>query len=106
MGRPDLVGLERDALVGLVRDELTDLLGAFGDPAFQRVSVWPKAIPQYEVGHQRWLDLLDEIEGANSGLALVGTYRFGVSLGDALASGLAAGDRLGLYLGGAGPSLR
>ncbi|HXS25115.1 MAG TPA: protoporphyrinogen oxidase [Gemmatimonadales bacterium] len=106
MGRPDLVGLEPDALVGLVRDELTDLLGVFGDPAFQRVSVWPKAIPQYDVGHQRWLDLLDEIEGANSGLALVGTYRFGVSLGDALASGLAAGDRLGLYLGGAGPSLR
>jgi oxygen-dependent protoporphyrinogen oxidase len=84
---------------------LTELLGAFGEPAYQRVTVWPKAIPQYVVGHQRWLDLFDEVEAANAGLALVGTYRFGVSLGDALASGLSAGDRLGLYLGGTGPSL-
>jgi protoporphyrinogen/coproporphyrinogen III oxidase len=106
VGRPELARLEPDALVGTVRDELTELLGAFGDPAFQRVTVWHRAIPQYEVGHQRWLDLLGKVEDANAGLELVGTYRFGVSLGDALASGLAAGDRLGLYLGGAGQSLR
>jgi oxygen-dependent protoporphyrinogen oxidase len=103
--QPDLTRLEPEALLSLVRNELTELLGAFGEPAYQRVTVWPKAIPQYVVGHQRWLDLFDEVEAANAGLALVGTYRFGVSLGDALASGLSAGDRLGLYLGGTGPSL-
>ena len=105
-GRPELVRLGAEALIGLVRAELTELLGAFGDPVFQQVTVWPRAIPQYVVGYQRWLDLLDEVESANPGLALAGSYRFGVSLGDALTSGLAAGDRLGLHLGGAGPSLR
>ncbi len=105
-GRPELVQLGADALIALVREELTELLGAFGDPVFSQVSVWPRAIPQYVVGYQRWLDLLDEVEGANPGLALAGSYRFGVSLGDAIISGLAAGDRLGLHLGGAGPSLR
>ena len=105
-GQPELVRLGADALIALVREELTELLGAFGDPVFQQVTVWPRAIPQYVVGYQRWLDLLDEVESANPGLALAGSYRFGVSLGDALTSGLAAGDRLGLHLGGAGPSLR
>jgi oxygen-dependent protoporphyrinogen oxidase len=105
-GRPQLVRLGAEALIGLVRAELRELLGAFGDPVFQQVTVWPRAIPQYVVGYQRWLDLLDEVESANPGLALAGSYRFGVSLGDALSSGLAAGDRMGVHLGGAGPSLR
>ena len=105
-GHADLIGLAPDALVGLVREELTTLLGAFGDPVFQQVTVWRQAIPQYVVGYQGWLDLLDQVENANPGLALAGSYRFGVSLGDAMASGLAAGDRIGLHLGGAGPSLR
>jgi oxygen-dependent protoporphyrinogen oxidase len=106
VGRPELVRLEPEALLAMVCDELTELLGAFGEPAFQSVTVWPRAIPQYVMGHQRWLDLFDQVEAANAGLALVGTYRYGVSVGDALASGLSAGDRLGLYLGGSVPSLQ
>jgi oxygen-dependent protoporphyrinogen oxidase len=106
MRQPELVALAPEALVALVREELTELVGAFGEPAFRHVVVWPRAIPQYVVGYGQWLNLLDEIEGANAGLALVGSYRYGVSVGDALAAGLAAGDRLGLHLGGVGPALR
>jgi oxygen-dependent protoporphyrinogen oxidase len=102
----ELTRLTPEALVGLASEELTHLVGAFGEPAFQHVVVWPRAIPQYVLGYGRWLNLLDQVEGANPGLALAGAYRDGVSLGEALSSGLAAGDRLGLQLGGAGPSLR
>jgi len=104
--QPELTRLGAEALVALTGEELTHLVGAFGEPAFQHVVVWPRAIPQYVLGYGRWLDLLDQVESANPGLALAGAYRDGVSLGDALSSGLAAGDRLGLHLGGAGPSLR
>jgi oxygen-dependent protoporphyrinogen oxidase len=104
--QPELAALAREALVALVREELTDLLGAFGEPVFQHVAIWPRAIPQYVLGYGRWLDILDQVEAANPGLALAGSYRDGVSLGDAIASGLAAGDRIAVHLGGAGPSLR
>jgi oxygen-dependent protoporphyrinogen oxidase len=104
--QPELAGLARASLVALARDELTDLLGAFGEPVFQHVAVWPRAIPQYVLGYGRWLEIVEQVEAANPGLALAGSYRDGVSLGDAIASGLAAGDRVGVHLGGAGPSLR
>jgi len=104
--QPGLAGLGREALIALVCEELTELLGAFGEPVFRHVTVWPRAIPQYVLGYGRWLDILEQVEGANPGLALAGSYREGVSLGDAISSGLAAGDRIGVHLGGAGPSLR
>ena len=106
MRQPELAALGREALVALACEELTDLLGAFGEPVFQHVTVWPRAIPQYVVGYGRWLDIIEQVEAANPGLALAGSYRDGVSLGDAVSSGLAAGDRLGVHLGGAGSSVR
>jgi protoporphyrinogen/coproporphyrinogen III oxidase len=103
--QPELIDLTPAALVTLVCDELTQLVGAFGEPAFQHVVVWRRAIPQYVVGYGRWLDLLAQVEAATPGLALAGNYREGVSLGEALASGLAAGERLGVHLSEAGASL-
>ncbi|HLQ21954.1 MAG TPA: protoporphyrinogen oxidase, partial [Gemmatimonadales bacterium] len=92
--RPELAALDPDRLVTLVREELADLLGARGDPTFQQVVRWPRAIPQYVVGYGRWLDLMDHIEAANPGLFLAGSYRGGVALGDALRGGLNVAARV------------
>src|SRR6185503_10899923 len=45
--------LEADdaALVEIARAELGDLLGATGAPLFTRVARYPRAMPQYHVGH-------------------------------------------------------
>lgn len=98
--QPELVRGGPDALVTLAREELAELLGAFGEPAIQHVAIWPRAIPQHVVGYGRWLEILDQVETANPGLAFAGAYRDGVSLGDAVGSGLAAGERQALHLGG------
>jgi len=54
---------------------------------------WPRAVPQPGRDHRariRWLsDQLDQMPG----LALAGSYVAGVSVSDALASGLAAASR-------------
>jgi protoporphyrinogen/coproporphyrinogen III oxidase len=92
--QPQLAALDPDGLVALVRQELDDLLGARGEPTFRQVVRWPRAIPQFVLGYERWLRLMDEIEAANAGLFLAGSYRCGVGLGEALRSGLDAALRI------------
>ncbi len=93
--QPELAALDPDALVSLVRRELEDLLGARGQPTFRQVVAWPRAIPQYVLGYERWLAVMDDVETANPGLFLAGSYRGGIGLGDALRSGLEAARRAG-----------
>ena len=93
--RPELVDLDPRALVALVRQELAELLGARGEPTFQLVVRWPRAIPQYVVGYGRWLRMMADVETLNPGCFLAGSYRGGISLGDALSSGLQAASRVG-----------
>lgn len=92
--QPELAALEAGAMVALVQEELAELLGARGEPTFRHVVRWSRAIPQYVLGYERWLDLMAEIERANPGLFLAGSYRGGVALGDALRSGLEAAMRV------------
>jgi oxygen-dependent protoporphyrinogen oxidase len=91
---PDLVDADPQTLTARVLDELRMLLGVQGEPAFRIIQVWPKAIPQYTLGYGRFKEIADQTERANPGLALAGTYRDGVSLGEAIASGERAAARI------------
>jgi oxygen-dependent protoporphyrinogen oxidase len=96
---PDLVQSDPQTLTARVLDELRTLLGTRGDPAFRGVQVWPKAIPQYVLGYGRFKDIAEQTERTNPGLVLAGTYRDGVSLGDAIGSGERAASRINALLG-------
>ena len=91
---PDFVHNDPQTLTARVLDELRILLGTRGEPSFKAVQIWPKAIPQYVLGYGRFKDIADQIEQSNPGLVLAGTYRDGISLGDALASGERAASRV------------
>lgn len=90
---PDLVQADPQTLTARVLDDIRPLLGTRGDPTFRQVQVWPKAIPQYVLGYGRFKEIADEVERRNPGLVLAGTYRDGVSLGDAMISGEQAAGR-------------
>lgn len=96
---PDFVLADPHTLTARVLDELRGLLGTQGEPTFRAVQVWPKAIPQYVLGYGRFKDIAEQAEHSNPGLALAGTYRDGISLGDAIASGERAATRIGKFLG-------
>jgi oxygen-dependent protoporphyrinogen oxidase len=104
---PDLVQADPQTLTLRVLDDLRSLLGTQGEPTFRSVQIWPKAIPQYVLGYGRFKDIADDVERRNLGLVLAGTYRDGVSLGDAIRSGESAAartaDLLGLESFGAPP---
>lgn len=85
---------DTSALQSLVETDLHHLLGVEGSPVFRRHVHWPHAIPQYTLGYGTVKETLDELEEQHPGLAFAGNYRKGVSVGNALTSGIGAADRL------------
>ena len=84
---PELALLPPEKLCDLTREDLKVLLGVKGRPVFEHCVLYPKAIPQYNVGYGRYRELMDNIENKAAGLFFAGHYRDGVSLGDTIVSG-------------------
>jgi oxygen-dependent protoporphyrinogen oxidase len=95
---PELASLPPEQLVGLVCEDLRVLLGVKGPPVFQHCALYPKAIPQYNVGYGKFKDLLDEIESKVHGLFFAGSFRGGISLGDSIVSGGNIAERVGIFI--------
>ncbi|HVW22104.1 MAG TPA: protoporphyrinogen oxidase [Opitutaceae bacterium] len=79
--------LEDGRLLELVRGELTALAGARAQPVYVSIRHHVRAIPQYNLGHQRFLDACARAEASAPGIHLGGACRDGVSLPACLASG-------------------
>ena len=69
-----------------------------GQPTFAHCVVYPRAIPQYNLGYGRYRGRLAEIEKNAPGLFFAGHYRDGVSLGDSILSGCNMAERVGKFL--------
>jgi protoporphyrinogen/coproporphyrinogen III oxidase len=95
---PELASLPPEDLYAATCEDLRILLGVKGKPVFQHSVLYPKAIPQYNVGYGRYRDLMSEIESKAPGLFLAGHYRDGISLSDSIVSGCTAADRVENYL--------
>lgn len=95
---PELAGLNPDELVRLTCDDLGLLLGVKGAPVFRQTVLYPRAIPQYNLGYGKFKNLLDQIESNARGLYFAGHYRDGVSLADSIVSGRNAAGRVENFL--------
>ncbi len=82
----------------IVCADLRELLGVRAKPVFQNVALYPRAIPQYNVGYGKFKARWDEIEARVPGLFFAGHYRDGVSLGDSIVSGVNINERVGNFL--------
>lgn len=69
-------------------------LGITGGPEMVRSTLWRPAIPQYEVGHQTFLDRVEGIERSLPGWHVGGTLRWGVAVGDCVAAAFAAAEKI------------
>lgn len=77
---PNLARLPLDEMRAIILEDLGRLLGVKGEPAFEHHRLWPRAIPQYKVGHGRFIDTIQSVENGNSGLKIGGNSRDGISL--------------------------
>lgn len=91
-GDPAAAALPDDELDRVLLADLDRALGLSGPPVLRLGQRWPQAIPQYELGHGRFVALAEGIEREHPGLHLAGSYRDGVSVPDRLekAAALAA----------------
>lgn len=87
MRQPELARLDDQDLARLVQNELTRLLGVSTLPVFTHVQRWPRAIPQYTLGYQRFKDAIAATEAAAPGLFIGGNARDGISLANCIQSG-------------------
>jgi oxygen-dependent protoporphyrinogen oxidase len=82
-------------LLARIDQDLRDLVGVSGAPVFLRHTFWPRAIPQYVLGYERWQEQITALENRHPGLFIGGNARDGISVPDCVKSGLRLADRVG-----------
>ncbi len=82
MRQPEIAGLADAELIDTVLAELGELLDLQTKPDLVEIQRWPRAIPQYELGHQQKMLAVERFEETHPGIFLSGNYRNGISIGD------------------------
>ena len=86
--------LDDGELVAAVDADLRAAMGLRGGPVEARVSRWPGAFPQYEVGHLQRIERIERRLAADApGVVLAGAALRGVGLATCIAGGRAAAAR-------------
>ena len=98
MRSPELARKTPEEIIELTVKDLRSIYGVTGEPVFEEVFVYPKAIPQYVVGYGRFREMMTECEEQHSGVFLAGHCRDGISLGDSIVSGHNAAERIQTFL--------
>jgi oxygen-dependent protoporphyrinogen oxidase len=94
---PSAAMLPEPDLVALAKSELARLFAITASPRFAHVVRWPRAIPQYDLGH---IERVARIEGAvarRPGLFITGNALRGVAFADAAVDGFKCGERAAAY---------
>jgi oxygen-dependent protoporphyrinogen oxidase len=86
--------LDEAEIVRQVLADLTPLLGIRAAPVFERVRRWPRAIPQYELGHLERLARIDARLARLPGLQVRANWRDGISVVDCVANAAQLAGRL------------
>ena len=97
--RPEMGRLETAELVERVLPDLRELLGVDGAPVFTHHTGWPRAIPQYNLGHERFLEPMARCENTHAGLFIGGNARDGISIPDCLKSGTELARKATAFVG-------
>ncbi len=96
--RGEMVDWDDDRLVRAVHAGLRQAMGVSGEPAFRRVIRWPRAIPQYHVGHLDRLAWIEDRLRGLPGLFLAGNAYRGVALNDCTEQGEAVARAVQAHL--------
>jgi oxygen-dependent protoporphyrinogen oxidase len=92
--QPQSVDESDDTLVSLALSDLKLLMNQQESPVYKRVIKWPKAIPQYRIGHGRIIERLLETENKLPGLFFTGNYRGGIAVGDCVIQSRKLADQI------------
>jgi oxygen-dependent protoporphyrinogen oxidase len=91
---PEVATWSDERVATVAHDDLRRALGARAAPVVNVVHRWPRAIPQYELGHGRFVALRRDLERDFPGLHLGGNYLHGISVADCVRNALATADAI------------
>jgi protoporphyrinogen/coproporphyrinogen III oxidase len=94
---PAAANLHRDELSRLVHREIAPLLSIKSDPFFCNVTIWPRALPQYNLGHGERLAAIAKNLLRFPGVFLAGNYLRGPAIGSCVEQALATADAVIAY---------
>ncbi|MGH2698522.1 MAG: protoporphyrinogen oxidase [Actinomycetota bacterium] len=88
------VGLDDDGLLAALLDDLSAVLRVRARPLTAQVTRWPRALPQYAVGHLDRMQRIEDALGATPGVLLAGAAYRGTGISDSVKSAVQASDRI------------
>jgi oxygen-dependent protoporphyrinogen oxidase len=91
---PAAATLEPQELASLVHREISPLLCIIGEPVFSDVTIWPRALPQYNLGHADRLAAVAKACSRFPGLWLTGNYLRGPAISSCVDQALAVAEEL------------
>ncbi len=94
---------DEERAVAETRRDLARLMGLAAEPVFARVVRWPRAIPQYELGHRDRVRAIERRAAGLPGLFVAGNALDGIAFGRAAARGVAMGEAAVRFLRSTAP---
>lgn len=95
---PQQASLSGDELLSTIIPELSHLLNIEGSPVFTSHWYHQQAIPQYELGYDRFLDTMEKVESEFPGFFVRGNIRDGVSVPDCILSAFETAKHVEMFM--------
>lgn len=91
---PAILQKSPEELISLVHREIAPLLSLRNSPLFSNVTVWPRALPQYNLGHTALLAKVEKLRADFPGLYFAGNYLNGPAIGTCVEHALKTADEI------------
>lgn len=91
---PGAIRDSAESLAAQVHGEMAPLLSIRKEPAFSNVTIWPRAIPQYNLGHTARIAAINALRARFPGLYFSGNYLNGPAIGTCVEHALKVADEV------------
>jgi oxygen-dependent protoporphyrinogen oxidase len=91
---PDAIQQSSEQLASQVHREIAPLLGIRKEPVFSNVTIWSRALPQYNLGHTARLAAIEKLRADFPGLHFSGNYLNGPAIGSCVEQASKVADEI------------
>jgi oxygen-dependent protoporphyrinogen oxidase len=95
---PEIMNLHEENIAAIVTEENARILGITGPPVEVAVWKYPRALPQYNLGHGHIVATIRDAERASPGLFFAGNYLEGPAVGKCIENGFQTAEAVSKYL--------
>lgn len=91
---PEILNFNEEEIIFYTINELKDILKIKGKPVFSLMKKWERAIPQYNIGHKRFVEWAMEFEKKFKNIYIGGNLLYGISVADCITNSTELAKRI------------